>query len=413
MKKIILILSFLVFASPAWAIIYKWTDQKGTTNFTDNQDNVPPGYRDSAQEINIPRIQTPTLSQTSARKTMDNAQSEGTRRQPPPIAQTLIPEGDFAIKLAEALKVGRPKNEAEAESILASAGISPKNGWIADYPVTPDIIGELQNSIGEAVDSGKLPMNKDAALQALENLAARQGVPVTADTKSQVIEAEPPPNDVEYSEPDAINNYYDDQGPPVVTYYPPPQDYRYLYSWVPYPFRCSGFRFRGYFILNDFHKSAFVNGRRVTVSNHFVDPKTRRVFPIDPRTRGIRRFPATNVSQAGRVGSTESPKGAASIMGRSQERGRGRNSVTSGMKTGTGTPVIPQRRSDLATFGGGLAPQRPPTTSHWLGRSQTERGGGMTVSRLSSSTMNGRSSGESHGGSSFGSGGFSGGGGRR
>jgi hypothetical protein len=432
MNKLILISSFLVFAFPAWATIYTWTDQKGTTNFTDNQENVPPGYRDSAQEINSPRIQTPPFSQTSAGKTMASVQSGGTGTQLPPIAQTLIPEGDFAIKLAEALKVGRPQNEAEAESILASAGISPKNGWIADYPVTPDIIGELQNAIGVAADSGKLPVNKDAALKALEDLAARQGLPVAADTESQVTEAGPPPNDVGYSNPDVINDYYDDQGPPVVTYYPPPPDYGYLYSWVPYPFRCSGFRFGGFYILNDFHRSAFVNGRRVTVSNHFVDSKTRRVFSIDPRTRGNGKSPATNVSRAEKVRSTEVQKGAASIMEHSQERAKGRNSVTSRIRTGSGGPTIQQGRNDISPIGGRVATTRPPTTTHWSGRGQAGigsrnpwgssfsergggngRGGGMTVSRLSSPSMDGKSPGGFHGGSGFGSRGFSGGGGHR
>jgi hypothetical protein len=432
MKKLILISSFLVFASPAWATIYTWTDQKGTTNFTDNQENVPPGYRDSAQEINIPRIQTPTFSQASAGRTIADAKSGRTGTQLPPIAQTLIPEGDFAIKLAEALKVGRAQNEAEAENILASAGIAPKNGWIADYPVTPDIIGELQHSIGVAADSGRLPVNKDAALKALEDLAAWQGLPVAADTESRVIEAGPPPNDVDYSNPDVIDTYYDDQGPPVVTYYPPPPDYGYLYSWVPYPFRCSGSPFKGYFILNDFHRSAFVNGRRVMVSNHFIDSKTRRVFSIDPRTRGDGKSPVTNAPRAGRVGSTEVQKGAASIIERSQERARGRNSVTSRIKTGSGGPVIPQSRNDISPSGGRVGPTRPPTTTHWLGRGQAaigsrnpwgssisergegnNRGGGMNVSRLSSSSMVGRSSGGSHGGSGFGSRGFSGGGGHR
>lgn len=427
MKKFILILSFLVFASPAGAVIYKWTDQKGTTNFTDNQDNVPPGYRDSAQEINIPKIhkiQTSTLSQAFG------GQSGGIGTQPPPIAQTLIPEGDFAIKLAEALNVGRSQNEAEAESILASVGIAPKNGWIADYPVTPDIIGELQNSIGAAADSGKLPMNKDAARKALENLAAGQGLGVAADTEDQVIEAEPPPNAGEYSNPDVIDNYYEEQGPPVVTYYPPPPDYNYLYSWVSYPFRCSGFRFGGYFILNDFHRSALVNGRRVTVSNHFVDPKTKSVFPIDPKTRGTRKSPATDVSRTG-MNASKTQTGGASILERSQERTRIRNLITSGFKTGVKTPVITQKRSQISTFGGRVDTTRPPTASHWMDKTRTEigsrnpwrspisqRGGidgsrGTTVSSLSSSSMNGRSSGGFRGDSGFGSGGFSRGGGHR
>ena len=65
--------------------------------------------------------------------------------------------------------------------MLASAGIAPKNGWIADYPVTPDIIGELQNTIAEAADSGKLAMKKDEATKVFQDLIAQQGLPVRAD----------------------------------------------------------------------------------------------------------------------------------------------------------------------------------------------------------------------------------------
>jgi len=68
------------------------------------------------------------------------AQSEEAATQPPPIAQTLIREGDFAIKLSKALKIGQAKNEAEAESTLASSGIAPKNGWIADYPREAEVL---------------------------------------------------------------------------------------------------------------------------------------------------------------------------------------------------------------------------------------------------------------------------------
>lgn len=44
----------------------------------------------------------------------------------PPIEQSLVREGFFAIKLAEALKVGPVKSEGEAESMLASVGIGPQ-----------------------------------------------------------------------------------------------------------------------------------------------------------------------------------------------------------------------------------------------------------------------------------------------
>lgn len=104
----------------------------------------------------------------------------------PPIAQTLIREGDFAVKLAEALKIGQAKSEAEAENMLASVGIAPKNGWIADYPVTPDVIGELQNAIVTAVDSGKLAMKKDEAMKTLQELTAQQGLPVNSGYRKSI-----------------------------------------------------------------------------------------------------------------------------------------------------------------------------------------------------------------------------------
>jgi hypothetical protein len=74
----------------------------------------------------------------------------------------------------EVLKLGTAKNEAEAESRLASIGIAPKNGWIANYPLTPDIIGELRRAIGLALDSGKIAMNKDEALMAVQILIDNQ-----------------------------------------------------------------------------------------------------------------------------------------------------------------------------------------------------------------------------------------------
>ena len=209
--------------------------------------------------------------------------------QAPPIAQALIREGDFAIKLAGALKIGHAQNEAEAESMLGSAGITPKNGWIADYPLTPDIIGELQKSIGTAWDSGKLAMKKDEAMRAFQDLAIQQGLTVKADER-RYADLEPLPQDYgEYSRPEVINNYYDNQGPPVVTYYPTPWNYDYLYSWVPYPFWCSGFWFPGFFCLRDFHRTGFFHGRREVVSNHFIDNRTRGVVSIDPATRGTGR----------------------------------------------------------------------------------------------------------------------------
>jgi hypothetical protein len=434
MKRFIIFVLFLfIFASSASATVYKWVDKRGAINFADDYSKVPPDYRDSVEELKTPKMGSRTPSQASLENTPVTAQSGEVATQPPPIAQTLVREGDFAIRLAEALKIGLAKSEAEAESMLASVGIAPQNGWIADYPVTPDVIGELQNAIGSAVDSGKLAMNKDEATKAFQNLTAQQGLPVRADANSRYGGAEPPPRDYgDYSSPEVINNYYYKQSPPIVTYYPPPWDYYYLYSWVPYPFWCSGFWFRGFFCLRDFNRFIFVNGRRGIVSNHFIDPKTRRVVPIDPARRGTGK-PAHTVANGPRprgFTSPEASRGATSIFERSHERAKPGNSISSGtFRSAPARQAAPNRSSNSSSFGGRAGTARPPATNYWMGGSQTgivprnmglnpfsHQGGFGNRSGMGfGSSMGGRSFGGFHGGGGGFSGGFShsGGGGFR
>jgi hypothetical protein len=150
------------------------------------------------------------------------SQSEPNKPGPPPIERGLIREGSFAMKLAGALKIGPAKSEAEAESMLASVGIAPKNGWIADYPMTPDMIGELQKAIGEAADSGKIAMKKEEAIKALQDLIM--------DIESQYAGVEPPPGRQPYPEP----YYYPYSYPypyPFPYYYPYPFPYYFPYHY--------------------------------------------------------------------------------------------------------------------------------------------------------------------------------------
>jgi hypothetical protein len=74
------------------------------------------------------------------------------------------------MELVEVLRIGEVKSEVEAESKLASVGIAPKNGWIADYPMMANIIGELRNAVGEAAHSGKIGMNREEAIRAFQDL---------------------------------------------------------------------------------------------------------------------------------------------------------------------------------------------------------------------------------------------------
>jgi hypothetical protein len=218
----------------------------------------------------------------------------------PPLSQPLVREGDFAMTLADSLKLGPAADETEAESALSTAGIAPRNGWIADYPVTPDIIGELQAAVSEAADSGRLAMGKDEAFAALQDIVNQYNLNVRTDTSGRDAGDT---SGTEYPDSEAVNSYYSDEGPPVVTYYAPPPDYAYLYTWVPYPFWWWNSWFPGFFVLVDFdvsvHHHGHDHGREYGhVSNHFRDRRTGRMSRIDPtnRFRGG-TFPATGGSR--------------------------------------------------------------------------------------------------------------------
>ncbi len=258
----------------------------------------------------------------------------------PPVAQPLVPEGVFAIQLVEALKMGGVQDEAQAESMLSGMGIEPQNGWIAGYPVTPPMIEEIEKGVAGAAVAGKLSMGKEQAMKAVGDLKAKLGLkvvpgdapqsasrvaPESEPARSLVYNViykytdnsgfvhftdryetipteyrnqveliretvQPPPSGepanentetqanhyIPNADPEVINNYYNDYGPPVVTYYAPPLPYYYLYGWVPYPFWYSGFFFRGFFILHDFHRTGFFHGHPFFVTNHVYNASTHR-----------------------------------------------------------------------------------------------------------------------------------------
>jgi hypothetical protein len=212
------------------------------------------------------------------------AQSEQLEPGSPPVGQPLVSEGSFAVELVSALSVGNTGDEVEAESQLGELGIAPRNGWIADYPVTPDIITELQGAIAHAADTGTLSISKDEALKALDDVMTNSGLSIYP--SSAGIAYQPNPDScANYPTPLDINNSYAAQGPPVVTYYCPPPDFYNLYTWVPCPFRWSGLWFPGFYVLHDFHRIIHVHNKVVVITNHFNEEKSHRVFRIDPAER--------------------------------------------------------------------------------------------------------------------------------
>ncbi len=243
---------------------------------------------------------------------------------PTSIEQTLVPESVFAMQLAEALKLGPVTDEAKAEELLSGLGIEPKNGWIAEYPVTPEVLGDVEKGIAMASDQGKIALTKDQALKVFDDVKAKLGFDVkpgsnpptglikkpgkttvymytdnngrahftddqdsipVANRKTMKIISQaslsglsgsagsgttqaPAPQYKAKPNPEVINQQYEEQGPPVVTYYAPPDTYSYLYSWVPYPFWSTGLYYPGYFVLKDFHRQATVNRHPYFVTHH-------------------------------------------------------------------------------------------------------------------------------------------------
>jgi hypothetical protein len=224
------------------------------------------------------------------------AQTYQSSRAGPPIEQPLVREGTLAVKLVDVLKLGTTTDEAQAESLLMSAGIAPRNGWIADYPVTPDIANELRKAVSDAATAKTLAVGKSEALKVFDVTMRDYNLTVKADASGQTANDQ---SGSAYPDNTVINNYYYNEGPPAVTYYAPPYDYAYLYSWVPYPFWWWNFWFPGFFVLIDFNRVVVVNRTVVIVSNHFFNTTTRTFVTIDPVTRASRTSLVRNNSVIG------------------------------------------------------------------------------------------------------------------
>ena len=312
--------------------------------------------------------------------------------QAPPVAQPLVREGDFAIKLAAKLDLGLPTDEAVAEEMLAKVGVVPVNGWLSDYPVTPEIVGQLQDAIAKAAADGKLPMKTDEATRGLNSLTAEMNLPTPAGGSASAggpagSTSPPEPS----TNPAVINNYYYDEGPPVITYYPPPYDYYYLYAWVPYPVFWWGFWFPGFYICHNFttvvvsHPFVGDVGRRHIVTNRVIDPVTRQVAVVDPIRRtsaGAVRPETTLRTGSGRTFTTlaelRREPGSAQVNA-------GRRSVPNNTM-GTGGFRSPQaRRSAEAIYNRSIQGMRAGTVG---GGSMTRGDGRRYVSPGTSTRMN-------------------------
>lgn len=224
------------------------------------------------------------------------ARSEENSGAAPPVGQKLVREGDFAITLAGRLQVLTTNNESSAESALAALSISPKHGWMADYPVTPMVLSEVRASVNLASAAGKLALTDSQASQAFSDATSDVGLPIRTGENSEG--AAPASDAAVYADQATLDSAYSDYGPPVITYYSPPWDYAYLYDWVACPFWYDSAFFPGFFVLADFdlvvhhghHHLGYGRwgeGRRIT--NHRVD-RSGNIVRVDPATMGNRHL---------------------------------------------------------------------------------------------------------------------------
>jgi uncharacterized membrane protein YgcG len=212
------------------------------------------------------------------------AQVDQVKTGSPPVSQPLVNEGEFALTLHSALTGSTADDEVSAESALGELGIAPRNGWIADYPVTPDIIVELQTAVEAAATAGKLSVSAAEAIEKLREVTASYGLTVRQYTSDTPYEPSAE-SCVNYPNPAMVKENYTREGSPVVSYYCPPPEYYSMYAWVPAPFWWSDLWFPGFFILHDFHRVVHVHKRVVVITNHFNDRRSNRAFRIDPVNR--------------------------------------------------------------------------------------------------------------------------------
>ena len=287
---------------------------------------------------------------------------------PPPIEQPLVREGEFAAELASAFNLTSLHDEAAGESYLASVNIMPKNGWISDYPVTPDIIAEVRDSAARSASSGNLQISETDAVGVVDNVSMAMNLPVKVNYESnlehQSRSAPPPPEAYEYLEPSVVEDYYDDNKPPIVTYYPPPLGYGYLYDWVPWPFWWGGYRFGGFFILVDFdrnhHHKPFTN--HITTANGTVSRinATTRASATANRQTGSGANTATTAGASAPQNLTSS--GSALNTGRTIRDPGSATQNTERLTSPRGGPVAASRSPshDGRTFKGAPSPRFSP-----------------------------------------------------
>jgi hypothetical protein len=180
----------------------------------------------------------------------------------PPIAAPLIRQGTLAVSLASSLGLGAG-SEAAAISNLSQLGIIPRGGWSASILVTPALIGELQNSIFLAARSGQLFISGSKVLTRFDSVRVGLGFPIFPANAA----ARAAFRNANFISPFEINRFFINNGLPLMTFFPPPAQFRRQFAFTPFPFVSSNVFFPGFFVRQDVSSRFFAR-----VSNGMITP---------------------------------------------------------------------------------------------------------------------------------------------
>jgi hypothetical protein len=158
-------LALCLFALPARAEIYRWTDESGRTHFDDDKTRIPDGQRDHAQVYQAKE-----------------------RPEPPAASSTGPTQSMFAAALARELGLQSSPSQ-DPVSLLHLVGIYPTMGWYPNAPLSPAVVQEVVTATRAAGHGRRLGQSEAAAEATAIWVASSLGVA----TPPPQAEPEPPP----------------------------------------------------------------------------------------------------------------------------------------------------------------------------------------------------------------------------
>ena len=88
-----------------------------------------------------------------------------------------VTQGDYVVKLAEELNLGKGLSVEEAISALTKVGIVPKEGFKCNVQVTREFLNEIQELVIAAAEKGLIDFSPERAIEMLTSLSEDMDLP--------------------------------------------------------------------------------------------------------------------------------------------------------------------------------------------------------------------------------------------